>query len=73
MKLGSTGSNRLIQPFMGPYSSPPCPSTLPCGVQTRLMLIGTDPDNEEMVTTDDGGSIPAQDEDFTISRFVLSS
>jgi hypothetical protein len=37
-------------------------STLPkhATMQTRLMRIGTDIDNVEMLTTDDGGRIPAQ-------------
>jgi len=33
-------------------------------MQTRLMRIGTDIDNVEMVTTDDGGRIPAQYQQF---------
>jgi hypothetical protein len=33
-------------------------------MQTRLMRIGTDIDNVEMLTTDDGGCIPAQYQEF---------
>jgi len=49
-------------------------STLPkhATMQTRLTRIGTDIVNVEMVT-DDGGRIPAQYQDFTISRFVVCS
>ena len=41
---------------------------LQCTMQNRLMRIGTDIVNVEMVT-DDGGRIPAQYQEFTISRF----
>jgi len=49
-------------------------STLPkhATMQTWLTRIGTDMVNVEMVT-DDGGRIPAQYQDFTISRIVVSS
>jgi hypothetical protein len=41
-------------------------STLPKNftLQKRLMTIGTDIDNVEMITTDDGGRIPAQHQQF---------
>jgi len=54
-----------------PISTPP--SMLQCRMQTRLMRIGTDIVNVEMVTTNDGGRIPAQYQDSTISRIVVSS
>ena len=50
-----------------PANPGPLPiSTLPkhATMQTRLMRIGTDIDNVEMVTTDDGGRIPAQYQEF---------
>jgi len=53
------------QPGTPPISPLPNHATM----QTRLTRIGTDIVNIEMVTTDDGGRIPAQYQDFTISRF----
>jgi hypothetical protein len=50
-----------------PANPGPLPiSTLPkhATMQTRLMRIGSDIDNVEMVTTDDGGRIPAQYQEF---------
>jgi len=58
---------------LGPLPISTLPSMLQCRMQTRLMRIGTDIVNMEMVTTDDGGRIPAQYQDFTISRIVISS
>jgi len=58
-----------------PANPGPIPiSSLPthAAVQTMLMRIETDIVNVEMVTTDDGGRIPAQYFHFTISRFVVS-
>ena len=51
-----------------PYPSPLHQSMLQCRVHIRLTRIGTDIVNVEMIT-DDGGRIPAQYQDFTISRF----
>jgi hypothetical protein len=52
-------------------SDPAIPGPLPITtlpkqttMQTRLMRIGTDIDNVEMVTTDDGGRISAQYQEF---------
>jgi hypothetical protein len=50
-----------------PANLAPLPiSTVPkhATMQTRLMRIGTDIDNVEMVTTDDGGRIPVQYQEF---------
>jgi hypothetical protein len=50
-----------------PANPEPLPiSTLPkhATMQTRLMRIGTDIDNVEMVTIDDGDRIPAQYQEF---------
>ena len=50
-------------------------STLPkhATMQTRQTRTGTDRDNMGMVTTDDGGRIPAQFQDFTLLWFVVST
>jgi hypothetical protein len=50
-----------------PANPQPLPiATLPnhATMQTRLMRMGIDIDNVEMVTTDDGGHIPAQYDEF---------
>jgi len=57
--LGPIVTNRLIQLSRDPYPSPLRQGMLQCRMQTRLMRIGTDIVNVEMVT-DDGGRIPAQ-------------
>jgi len=69
MGLGPIVTNCLIQLSWDPYPSPLRQSMLQCRMQTRLMRIGTDLVNMEMVTTDDGGCIPTEYQDFTISRF----
>jgi len=69
---GPIVTNRLIHLSWDPYPSPLRQRMLQCRMQKRLMRIGTDIVNVEMVT-DDGGRIPPQYQDFKISRFVVSS
>ena len=65
----TTGVVYCDEPSDPAYPGPLPISTLPnhTTMQTRLTRIGTDIVNMEMVTTDDGGRIPAQYHYFTIS------
>jgi len=70
--LGPIVTNRPIQQSRNPHPPPLRQRMLQCRMLKRLMGIGTDIVIVEM-ETDNGGRIPARYQDFTISRFVISS
>ena len=67
--LGPIVTNRLIQLSRNPYPSPLRQHMLQCSIQHRLMRIGTDIVNVEMVT-DDGGRIPASYQELSYPREI---
>jgi len=78
-RLAETRREKLVNgawSYCDKPSDPAIPGPLPISTlpkhATRLIRIGTDIVNVEMVT-DDGGRIPPQYQEFTISRFVVSS
>jgi len=78
-RLAETRREKLVNGawfYCDEPSDPAIPGPLPISTlpkhATRLMRIGTDIVNMEMVT-DDGGRIPAQYQEFTISSIVVSS
>jgi len=70
--LGLLVMHHLIQLSQDTYPSPLRQRMLQCRMQKRLIRIETDIVDVELVT-DNGGCILAQYQDFTISRFVVSS